>query len=179
MPSHHRGRRRRPRRATHASSPGSARNRAFGAPLRGARRRLSWRRVAARCPADDALLRRTGDFDAVVKLGVEVERVSGGDRYETAYLAASAAVAAGADPTRTIFATGRQWPDAVSGSALAGRLSAPMVLLDGQQFDARPPAGAFIDRFSVRQGIVLGGTAAVAPATADDLADRILSAATP
>ena len=117
--------------------------------------------------------------ETVAQLGVEVERVGGDDRYETSYLAASDAVAAGADPSRTIFATGRAWPDAVSGSALGGRVSAPMLLLDGQRFDARPTAGAFVDRFGVRQGIVLGGTTAVTPAVADDLADRILEVPAP
>lgn len=54
----------------------------------------------------------------------EVERLEGEDRYQT-----SAAIAAQFDTADTVFvATGRDFPDALSGAAVAGTEAAPLVL---------------------------------------------------
>lgn len=86
----------------------------------------------------------------------EVTRLSGPDRYQT-----SAAIAAlypdGLD--RVYIATGRDYPDALAGSALAGRLDVPVLYTSP---DGIPAAVAEqLERINPGKIVVLGGTSAV------------------
>jgi putative cell wall-binding protein len=62
----------------------------------------------------------------VASLGVEVERLSGEDRYETAVEIAEALFPA---PSAVALATGLNFPDALAGAAAAGRRDAPVLLV--------------------------------------------------
>jgi subtilisin family serine protease len=84
-------------------------------------------------------------------------RVSGSDRWSTAVAASQKAFPGGADTV--VIATGRNWPDALGGTALAGVVDGPILLTDTM---AAP--GIVIDeveRLGASQAYVLGGTSAV------------------
>ncbi len=67
-----------------------------------------------------------GVVDQLQRLGYPVTRYSGGDRYETA---AALNRAYFPDGAQTMFlATGTNFPDALSGAALAGRLKSPLFI---------------------------------------------------
>ncbi|WP_181009843.1 cell wall-binding repeat-containing protein [Ornithinimicrobium sufpigmenti] len=90
---------------------------------------------------------------------IEVERLSGTNRYGTA-AAVSGTYAAGAEVV--FLATGGDYPDALTGSALAGSLEAPVLL-------TRPGAlpnstKAELVRLAPERVVVLGGDGAVADA---------------
>ena len=85
-----------------------------------------------------------------------VERVAGGDRYETA------ALISGDHPTAqsAFVANGTAWPDAVTAAALAGRRGAPLLLV---KQDAVPDVTwEELDRLDPETVAVLGGEAVVA-----------------
>ncbi|MBN2840597.1 MAG: cell wall-binding repeat-containing protein, partial [Coriobacteriia bacterium] len=59
------------------------------------------------------------------------------------------------------IATGRNWPDALGGSSLAGALDGPILLVDTNAVPAEVTAE--ITRLDADKAIILGGTAAVGP----------------
>lgn len=88
--------------------------------------------------------------------------IEGADRFETAVAASLEAYPDGLDDAgaRTVvIATGRNWPDALGGSSLAGALDGPILLVD----TAAVPADVTseITRLKADKAIILGGTAAV------------------
>lgn len=90
-----------------------------------------------------------------------VQRVAGGDRYGTAAAVASY-YPAGA--RRVYLASGADYPDALSGAALAAHLGAPLLLTDP---GGLPPATKTqLARLEPTEVVVLGGLAAVPTATA-------------
>lgn len=95
--------------------------------------------------------------DEAVALGYNVERIGGEDRYETAAL-----VAAGFDGPQTdvaFVATGENFPDALSGGALASAVGAPMLLTKADGLS--DAAAAEITRLELSEVVVLGGESAV------------------
>lgn len=64
--------------------------------------------------------------DQILALGNDVERLAGEDRFETS---AAVADALFDDATAVVVATGAAFPDALSASALAARLHAPVLLV--------------------------------------------------
>lgn len=97
----------------------------------------------------------------VVALG----RMSGDDRYDTA-IAVSAASFAPSSVTTAVIATGRNFPDALSASGLAGAYGAP-VLLVGDSVTASLTAE--LDRLGATGVAIVGGTSAVSEAVAAQL----------
>jgi len=85
------------------------------------------------------------------------ERTSGSDRYATA-LAISAATFAPSSVTTAVVATGKDFPDALSASGLAGAYSSP-VLLVGNSVTASLTAE--LDRLGVTDVVIVGGEKAV------------------
>ncbi|WP_109471704.1 S8 family serine peptidase [Ornithinimicrobium cavernae] len=84
-------------------------------------------------------------------------RLSGADRYGTAAVI-SAQHAPGADGT--LIATGQNWPDALTGSALAAHLGVPVNLV---KHDSVPRVtGAELGRLAPAGAAVLGGTGVIA-----------------
>lgn len=91
--------------------------------------------------------------------------VQGIDRYGTAVAASQLAYPDGADAV--VIATGRDWPDALGASSLAGVLDAPILLV---QPDSIPPAvSAEIARLGATEAVVIGGTGAVRETVASQL----------
>lgn len=99
--------------------------------------------------------------DQVKALGNDAERLSGKDRYATS---AAVADALFADSTAVVIATGAKFPDALSGSSLAARHHAPVLLVGATTLPApvRDYLVAHADQIDV--AYVLGGRGAVSPA---------------
>lgn len=86
-----------------------------------------------------------------------VLKVEGADRYATAIEASKLAYPMGAKTV--VIATGLNWPDALGGSALAGVLDAPILLV---QTELVPDAVMNeIRRLGATSAVILGGTGAV------------------
>jgi putative cell wall-binding protein len=101
-------------------------------------------------------VRLSGGVEAIAS-PVPVTAVAGATRFDTAVQAAKLAYPDGAGTV--VIATGRNWPDALGGSALAGVLNAPILLTER---DALPASVlAEIRSLEATHAIILGGTAAV------------------
>lgn len=91
--------------------------------------------------------------------GLTVTRLSGADRYDTnlavnrAYFPASA--------LRSLIAAGEDFPDALSASALAGRMSVPMLL--AERACVRVEAGDFLRQRNTSKVTLVGGTSVLTP----------------
>lgn len=84
-------------------------------------------------------------------------RLAGGDRFETSARISASAFPGGA--ATVVIATGRNFPDALAGAALAARLGAPVLLVDT---DAVPsPVLTELGRLHPGTIVILGGTAAI------------------
>ena len=92
-------------------------------------------------------------------------RIAGSDRFDTSARISAAAFPEGAD---TVFvATGRNFPDALAGAAVAARLDAPILLVDTS---AIPPSVATeLTRLGPSTIVILGGEGAVTPGVATAL----------
>ena len=94
-----------------------------------------------------------------------VERIWGADRYATAAALSQAAYPGGA--TNVMVATGRNFPDALAGSAAAGHLAMPVLLVQPNEI---PPATlSEIVRLNPQKIYVLGGPAIVSDAVLTQL----------
>lgn len=93
---------------------------------------------------------------------VGLDRTSGADRYSTA-LAVSEATFPGSSVTTVVVATGRNYPDALSATGLAGAYHSP-VLLVGDSVTASLTAE--IDRLGASAVAIVGGTSAVSASVA-------------
>ncbi|WP_298751934.1 cell wall-binding repeat-containing protein [uncultured Serinicoccus sp.] len=91
----------------------------------------------------------------------EVQRLGGADRY---HVAATVAAHYPPDVARVYLASGQDYPDALSGAALAARQGAPLLLT--RPTSLPPVVAEQLRRLSPGQVIVLGGDAAVSGATA-------------
>jgi putative cell wall-binding protein/outer membrane protein assembly factor BamB len=101
--------------------------------------------------------------------GLAVTRVSGADRYATAAAIADAGWPAALPANSTLLlATGATFPDAVAGSAAAGHLGVPLLLTAAGSLSSA--AAAEIDRLKPAQVALLGGTAALSSAVAQQVA---------
>lgn len=89
-------------------------------------------------------------------LGVEVIRIGGASRYETASLVAAEVIGLlGGSYTGDVFvATGRDFPDAAGAAPVAASLGWPIVL-------ANPSTGAVSVPAAATRAVILGGTGAV------------------
>lgn len=97
---------------------------------------------------------------------VEGTAETGTDRIGTAIAVSRRAFPEKSSPY-VVVATGYDWPDALSGSSLAGALGAPILLT---RPDVLPdPVAAEIVRLGAQHVIVLGGTAAVSTDVTSDL----------
>ena len=100
--------------------------------------------------------------------------LAGTDRYQTAVQVSETAFPKGSE--YVIIATGRNWPDALAGSGLAGALDAPILLVAPTSI---PGAVADeIERLGAADVYILGGTGAVSDAVLTQLesivgADRV------
>ena len=95
-----------------------------------------------------------------------VERLWGADRFATAAAVSQAAYPGGA--TNVMVATGRNFPDALAGSAAAGNLAMPVLLVETDSIPASTLSE--IDRLNPQKIFVLGGPAVVSDAVRDTAA---------
>jgi putative cell wall-binding protein len=86
--------------------------------------------------------------------------IEGPSRFDTAVAASLEAYPDGAE--HVIIATGRNWPDALGGTALAGALDAPILL--SEPISLPGATAAEISRLGATHAIILGGTGAVSDA---------------
>jgi putative cell wall-binding protein len=115
---------------------------------------------------DNVRAYRHRDIEEIDDYAPYIHQVAGTDRYGTA-LAASQLAFASNSTTHAVVCSGEDWPDALGGSALAGALDAP-VLLVGR--DMLPDfVKDEIVRLGASQVTVLGGEGAVSPAVAAGL----------
>jgi putative cell wall-binding protein len=101
-------------------------------------------------------------------LAPNVKREGGADRY-----AVSLAVVADAFPsgsTTAYIATGGTFPDALSASAAAGSIGAPVILVNGLQSKVSPSLEATLTTLGVTTVMIAGGPASVSPGLEADLA---------
>ncbi|MFN8098221.1 MAG: cell wall-binding repeat-containing protein [Dermatophilaceae bacterium] len=105
-----------------------------------------------------------GELDALAAGGAT--RISGADRFATAAAMSAAAFPGGA--STAYVASGRVWPDALTGGAAAVVQGAPMLLTDTH---ALPPATRTeLQRLHPSRIMLLGGTSSVDSAVANALA---------
>ncbi|WP_371164127.1 family 20 glycosylhydrolase [Buchananella felis] len=89
--------------------------------------------------------------------GMKVERVAGGDRYDTAARAADKTARLGAAPKHIFVADGRNFPDALAAGVAAANSEGVLVLSNGTQLPAR--SLAVIDHFPSAKVVAAGGAA--------------------
>lgn len=87
--------------------------------------------------------------------GIEVNRISGGNRYETSAIIASTYYKT---PTKAVFATGRVLADGLTGAGLAADSKAPMILV-GTNLDSR--LSTYLKGINVDSIYLLGGTSSI------------------
>lgn len=97
-----------------------------------------------------------------------VSRIAGADRYDTS---ARIARTFPLDRDRVFVATGTSFPDALSGSALAGKEATPVVLTRPSNLPSE--ARSAIDRLTPGSGVVLGGDGSVHSIVLDQLGQHV------
>lgn len=97
-----------------------------------------------------------------------VTRIAGANRYETSALIADTFPG---NRSRVFVATGTDFPDALSGSALAGMEANPVVLAQPGRLPGS--VGTAIDALDPDSGVVLGGYSAVNSIVLDQLGRRV------
>lgn len=96
---------------------------------------------------------------------IDVRRLSGPTRFDTALAVASVAPASAVGRVNGVptafLASGATFPDALAGSAVAAGAGLPILLTDPHTLS--PQVSTAVRRLGVRQVVILGGPAAVAP----------------
>jgi putative cell wall-binding protein/Tol biopolymer transport system component len=109
---------------------------------------------------------------------VSAYSVAGLNRFQTAVAASALAypdgLTAGEGQRFVVLATGRNWPDALGGSALAGVLDAPVLLTEPGSLPA--VVLAEIRRLRADRAVILGGTGAVGAEVEEALRTELGSA---
>ncbi len=91
--------------------------------------------------------------------------VAGTDRYGTAIAVSRKTYPGGAD--NVVIATGTNWPDALSASALAGAVEGPVLLVKPDEVPAK--VYAELKRLGAKNAYVVGGSAVISDGVAADL----------
>ncbi|MBK4346468.1 cell wall-binding repeat-containing protein [Lacisediminihabitans changchengi] len=98
-------------------------------------------------------------YDQLSAMTPAIRRDSGVDRYETSRTINRNAFPAGSPSA--FVATGTNFPDALSASAAAGSVSAPVVLVDGSASAVAPATSELLTSLHVTSVKIAGGTAVV------------------
>ena len=94
----------------------------------------------------------------VRRLGLDVRRVSGADRYATS----RALVSTFAPPSDTVYlATGRNYPDALAAAAAAGAAGAPVLLVNGASSKLDTATRQLIASRTVQTAYIAGGASVI------------------
>ena len=97
----------------------------------------------------------------VCKPAYSAVSVAGTDRFKTAVEVSRKSFPTADSVETVVIATGRNWPDALGGSALAGAYDAPILLCDTHALPAT--VADEIERLGATNAIILGGEGAVGP----------------
>jgi len=106
-------------------------------------------------------------FSIATDTSVDMVEIQGVDRFETAVKTSEIGFAAGAD--NVIVATGRNWPDALGASSLAGALDAPILLVEKSSIPAK--VRSEIERLGATSVTIIGGAGAVGEGVKSALGD--------
>gem|GEM_PF-6934947 len=109
---------------------------------------------------------------SVAAQGPQVSRLDGRDRYATNRAVIAAALEAGADPTTTWVATGRDFPDALAAGAAAAHAGGVLLLVDGQTTAPSPDTRAWLDAHAPAALRLAGGSSVLGDALAKALHAR-------
>ena len=102
---------------------------------------------------------------------LNVERIGGADRYETARL-----IAAKFGSTSTVYvATGRDYADALGAAAIAGGRGVPVILVKGEQGRLDEQTLRTVAALGAKDVVIAGAEGAVSRGIADHLASRGLA----
>ncbi|MDT0156763.1 cell wall-binding repeat-containing protein [Microbacterium sp. ARD32] len=112
-------------------------------------------------PDEIVIVGGTGAVSSAVRKKLEslaphVRRIGGIDRYETSRNVAEYAFAAGS--SQVYLATGRDFPDALSGGALAVKNAAPVLLIDGGRTGIDAATRDTLRQLDAERITVFGGT---------------------
>lgn len=128
--------------------------------------------TALRDSANAALaeMRADGSYEEIYAKWFGENPVAGANRFDTAVAVSQESYPWGFAPDATatvVVATGRDWPDALGGTALAGALDGPVLLVDTESV---PDAVMTeIGRLGAKKAVILGGTGAVSAAVQEAL----------
>jgi putative cell wall-binding protein len=100
-------------------------------------------------------------YTELTALAPSIERIGGQDRYETSRLIAQTFPAG--TTTTAFIATGSMFPDALSASAAAGSLGAPVILVPGTELTVDQATSDLLQSLGVTDIFITGGTAVVSP----------------
>lgn len=108
-------------------------------------------------------------------LGYVTTRLAGTDRFGTSAEVVDAALDDVGSPATAVFASGENFPDALSAAALAARIGGTLVLVPRQDLANAPAIAALLDEHAEQlgDGIIVGGTGAVSERVRAQLADRL------
>ncbi len=98
-----------------------------------------------------------------------VTRYGGADRYATGLQISRGSFTSS---TTAIIATGHAFPDALAATGVAGKLNAPVILVDGLKSSVSSQTLAELSRLGVTKVIIAGGTGAVSAGINNQLATR-------
>ena len=96
-------------------------------------------------------------FSVVIDAEVDMVPVQGDDRFATAVETSKLGFGGGSETV--LIATGRNWPDALGASSLAGALGAPILLVEKTFVPSE--VSSEIVRLGATKAIIIGGTGAV------------------
>lgn len=105
----------------------------------------------------------------------EVRRIAGADRYATAaevarFMAATGQIGSVDGEVTALLATGRDFPDALTGGPLAYVKRLPVLLTEPD--DLVPQTAAALDELGVQRVLVLGGTSSVSEHVVEHVRER-------
>lgn len=107
-------------------------------------------------------------YNQLAALAPAIDRVAGGNRYVTARAIAEYAFADGAETA--YVASGENFPDALTASAAAGSVGAPVILVRGSHNSLDTETSALLARLGITKVIIAGGTGVVSSGIESSLA---------
>jgi hypothetical protein len=120
--------------------------------------------TAGEAAVDDYVFQQIGD-------AYDIRRLGGGTRYETAQLIACFETEHGMKWTEPVVATGQNFPDALTGAALAGKIGSPLLLVHAAS-DATVNT-LRNHRSSISNFYVLGGEAVIPTSLVNAIANAV------
>ncbi|MBH0023158.1 cell wall-binding repeat-containing protein [Salinibacterium sp. SWN248] len=98
-------------------------------------------------------------YSELSALAPNIRRDGGADRYETSRIVIERAFPG--ETETAYFATGSNFPDALSASAAAGNSGSPVFLIRGKGTGIDSATAALIDKLGVTEAVIAGGTGVV------------------